>query len=98
MEISRSNILHGQSWIGSPDDNPVGHSEAIVHILNCIASNGWTGHFENQLFVTLAVSIVSGVAYIASSHSQSGTNRVTLAPGKHIQPKHRTGPMVPACH
>lgn len=40
----------------------MGHSEAIVHILNCIASNGWKGHFENQLFVTLAVSIVSHAA------------------------------------
>lgn len=36
----------------------MGHSEAIVHILNCIVSNGWKGYFENQLFLTLSVSIV----------------------------------------
>lgn len=34
------------------------HSEAVVHILNCITTNGWTGQFENKLFITLSVSIV----------------------------------------
>lgn len=47
-----------KGWIGGTDDPPVAHSEAVMHILNCIAINGWRGHFENQLFLTLAVSVV----------------------------------------
>lgn len=64
--MARPNRFYEQGWIGNPDDNHVGHSEAIVHILNCIACNGWKGQFENQLFVTLAISIVSGNPIIAS--------------------------------
>ncbi|KAH6853191.1 hypothetical protein B0I37DRAFT_358733 [Chaetomium sp. MPI-CAGE-AT-0009] len=52
-----------QSWIGGTDDTPVAHSEAVVHILNCIALNDWRGHFENQLFMTLAISVLPESIY-----------------------------------
>ncbi|KAH6651320.1 hypothetical protein F5144DRAFT_559120 [Chaetomium tenue] len=52
-----------QGWIGGTDDPPVSHSEAVMHILNCIAVNGWRGRFENQLFLTLAVSVIPESIY-----------------------------------
>lgn len=47
-----------------------------MHILNCIANNGWKGYFENQLFVTLAVSMVRDKPLLsfASSLSNEKTN------------------------
>ncbi|SPO02594.1 uncharacterized protein DNG_05267 [Cephalotrichum gorgonifer] len=56
-------VMLCQSWIGNPDDKLVGHSEAVVHILNCIAVNRWKGHFENQLFMTLSLSVLPESIY-----------------------------------
>ena len=61
--------------MGRPDDKPVGHSEAVVHILNCITSNGWQGQFENKLFLTLSVSIVRDTTPITPARTWSHANK-----------------------